>query len=174
MVKGFRDALNVNSEPLIVQRCLGVLRKSRYRSESTKEFGDLPAAVREDVSLSADIADGEFPMICYYVDPSCWTLMTSERLVWCDESRCRSIPWDEISRVESEEIAISTDGQLQRERNHLIVTSDDKAKFEVRVDPRCFAPLLKVAGIMTLATADSKQGDRQSPLHPDSPRPPLA
>ena len=156
----------MNSEPLIVQRCIGVLRKSRYRSEFTKEFGDLPAAVREDISLSANISDGEFPMVCFYVGPSCWTLMTSERLVWCDESRCRSIPWNGISRVESEEIAISTDGSLHRERNHLIVTSDDKARFEVRVDPHCFAPLLKVAGIMTLATWDSKQRDSQSPTPP--------
>jgi hypothetical protein len=164
--KALGAPLNVNSEPLIVQRCIAVVRKSRYRSKSTKEFGDLPPAVREDISLSAHISDGEFPMVCFYVGPSCWTLMTSERLVWCDESRCRSIPWNGISRVESEEIVISTDGSLHRERNHLIVTSGNKARFEVRVDPRCFAPLLKVAGIMTLATRNSKDRDSQSPTPP--------
>ena len=138
---------------LVVQRCLSVLRRSRYQSLSTRAFVDFPDDIRKAVASAAQMRVDELPIACCYFDNAHWVLVTTLRLISCSANPI-SLHWNEVTSADPDDDHILIAAPEKKlERNKLVVTASSGARLHVMVDPASFYPFWKVIGIM-IATKD--------------------
>jgi hypothetical protein len=134
--KNSRRTMSMNNETLLIQRCQSLIRRSRHKSESTRSFNDFPDSVKKTVSSLANMRDSETPIVCFYPDHLNWTLLTTERLVWCDGSTCRNLSWNDISYFDADDIEMTTEPRKVDGPSRIIVTSRKDIRHKFGVDSR--------------------------------------
>jgi hypothetical protein len=98
----------MNTSSPLVTRCKSFFRQNPVRSVQSRPFEDFPALIRTSVLSNVCLDPDEEPSIACVLGSNAWTLLTSHRLIWCNDMRPLSLAWSSIRE------AIPNDEELIR------------------------------------------------------------
>jgi hypothetical protein len=74
------------------ERLLRIFQKCGNDGEFLKPFSKFPKTIQEKLLEQAKIPDDEGPIIACFFRHDDWTVLTTERLYWCDSKAQHSVP----------------------------------------------------------------------------------
>jgi hypothetical protein len=68
--------------------------------EYTRLFEELPRDQQEGLLTGAGLEPDEQPLVACVLDEACWTLLTSQRLIWSLAGHQTALAWDALADVQ--------------------------------------------------------------------------
>jgi len=142
----------MSNPSLMVTRCAGILLRSTTHSSYSQPFDRLPADTQHYLVDAGRLCTGEDPCIAYFSAVDLWTLVTTQRLIWCDKGNVQYVYWEEVRDAtpnDDQSLLLNPEHKLQRDRLTIITTNNQQ--YEVKLDPVTFHPFWKaiIAMIIT-------------------------
>ncbi len=124
----------IRTDELRANRLVWRFQKSGANGEHTKVIGDLREDVRERLGILAGVRPPEIAAIGRLQSDSDWLLVTSARVVWCDDHQVQEVPLSQIADATVTADDLRTAGRAERLATITLVTRAGERR-SIRIEP---------------------------------------
>jgi hypothetical protein len=147
----------MNKSQLLIDRCRTVFKRSYGRSEYTRLFEDFPLQTRGHLAAEANLKKEEQPIIACFLSGVKWALITTQRLVWCDNTAVKDLLWGQILDTRPDESNLPHDRILKKLlRDRLGVLTRTGETLSVSLEPEKFQAFWQATRIMIVTATKSQ------------------
>lgn len=118
----------------VKERLSSIFLRKGAEGAHTGLFDRLTTAQKEILLRGASLGDQELPILGSARDANNWTLVTTERLVWCLDKKHGEIGTDKIDEISIDLSEVTKDPRAKLEVEYLQVTTTTGLTFQVYVE----------------------------------------
>lgn len=101
----------------------------------TKPFGDQAPLIRSRLTPLLCLESGESAAVAYFIHEYCWTVLTTERLLWKDGADSGALLLEHIQSVQLDMYEFLKKGRMNMDTLHVVQKGDRTRCFRLEAGP---------------------------------------